>query len=194
MNLFKLLFLYFLSFAGFFCYGDSFNRVVATQWGAVNPSHYLNGNSMYYIVSAQKWNKLPDEIKTDVFQITPEQIRAFFDYHGLDERDMVAHYIGSIYAKATVREKGLGIDMTVAPHQNLQFYLTEPIGGGGGAVLASMGVDVQDDYLEFAEKIIATDMLLWKEALEREQVQINNIPAFWVATPTWDSVIHRDYK
>lgn len=70
MNLFKLLFLYFLSSTGFLCYGDSFsNGVVTASWGAVNPSHYLNGNSMYYIVSAQKWNNLPDRIKEEAFQI-----------------------------------------------------------------------------------------------------------------------------
>ena len=65
------------------------------------------------------------------------------------------------YVKATVREKGLGIDMTT-PYQNLEFYVAEPIGGGGGAaILASMGVDTQEDYLELAEKIRAIGMSHW---------------------------------
>ena len=92
MKLFKLLFLYFLSFTGILCYGDSFsNGVVTARWGGVNPNYYLNGNSMYYIVSAQQWNGLPDEIKEDVFQIDPEQMRAFFNVQGLNERDMIGH-------------------------------------------------------------------------------------------------------
>ena len=89
MKLFKLLFLYFLSFTGFLCYGDSFsNRVVTAQWGGVNPNYYLNGNSMYYIVSAQQWNELSDEIKMDVFHIDPEQTRAFLNAQGLKESDI----------------------------------------------------------------------------------------------------------
>ena len=318
MKLFKLYFLYFLSFTGFLCYGDSFsNGVVVAQWGAVNPTHYPNGKSMYYVVSAQQWDALPDEIKTDVFQVTPEQIRAFFDYHGLDERDMVAHYIGSMghveadvisgkvkmfdeiytsmgmgnhtfregdnnggvirtfiagssmedtiqtqrrgqqdwgmnirvmddkeepkmrmigalplkrgvvdsistqgimakaigfenigvdisymanaamqgmagkmvfmknntdYVMAKMEEKGLGIDMT-APYQNLQFYLAEPIGGGGGAaILASMGVDVHS-YLSFAERQVFEQAQHWEQLLEREQTQEHDIPDVWVAFP-----------
>lgn len=318
MKLFKLLFLY---FTGFLCYGDSFsNGVVVAQWGAVNPNHYLNGKSMYYVVSAQQWDELPDKIKEDVFQVTPEQTRAFFDYHGLDERDMVAHYIGSMghveadvilrkvkmfneiyasmrmgnhvfregynnggvirasiagssmedaiqiqkrrqqnwgmnirvmgdvaepkirmigalpfeqgvvnsvsfggimakaiepedtgidisymgfsakaamediqgmagkmvfmknntdYVMAKMEEKGLGIDMT-APYQNLQFYLAEPIGGGGGAaILASMGIDNQEDYFELAEKMRATNTAHWQEALEKGQIETSDIPAIW---------------
>ena len=324
MNLFKLLFLYFLSFTGFLCYGDSFsNGVITARWGAVNPNYYLNGNSMYYIVSAQKWNNLPDRIKADAFQIDPEQMRGFFNSQELNAKDMVGHYIGSMghveadvmfgkvkmldeiytsmgiednvfreaynsggvvrafipgssmedakqiqwggqqqswgmkapkirmigslpfnvgvvddvsatgimaktihnmgvdvsyvanaamdamqgmagkmvfmknntdYVKATMREKGLGIDM-IAPHQNLQFYLTEPIGGGGGAaLLTSIEADTQDDYLELAEKIRAIGMLHWQEFLERGQVQTSDIPAFWLATPTWDSATYGNYK
>ena len=97
MKLFKSLFLYFLSFIGFFCYGDSFsNGVVTAQWGKVNPSYYPNGNSMYYIVPVQQWNELPDGIKMDVFHIDPEQMRAFLNTQGLKESDMIGHYIGSM--------------------------------------------------------------------------------------------------
>ena len=97
MKLFKLLLLCFLSFTGFLCYGDSFsNGVVTAQWGGINPNYYLNGNSMYYIVSAQQWNELPDGIKMDVFHIDPEQTRAFLKAQGLNESDMIGHYIGSM--------------------------------------------------------------------------------------------------
>lgn len=336
MKLFNLLFLYFLSSTGFFCYGDSFsNGVVTAQWGAVNPNNYLNGKVMYYVVPAQKWSKLPDEIKIDVFQIDPEQMRVFFNAQGLNEKDMVGHYIGSMghveagvifgkvkmldefytnmgmennafyreayngvvirafvagssmedatqtpwgrprqglrqqwggqqnwgmniriigvkepkirmfgallsnagvvdsisvqgimakaiglenmgvdvsyiantaietmqgmagkmmfmknntdYVKATMKEKGLRIDMK-APYQNLQFYLVEPIGGGGGAaILASMGIDTQD-YAEIAEKIRVTDMSLWKEALKWQKA-LDNSPAdnnsiVWMVVPS----------
>ena len=324
MNLFKLLFLYFLSFTGFLCYGDSFsNGVVTARWGAVNPSHHLNGNSMYYIVSAQKWNNLPDRIKEEAFQIDPEQMRGFFDSQELNAKDMIGHYIGSMghveadivfgkvkmldeiytsigiednafhgeaynggivrafiagssmedamqtqwgglqnwgmnikvmgktkpkirmigalpfergvvdsfsmgggilakaigvedigvdvsymgaaakagmeamqevagkmvfmknntdYVKATMREKGVGIDMK-APYQNLQFYLAEPIGGGGGAaILASMGVDFQD-YFNFAERQVFEQAQHWEQLLERGQTQEHDIPDVWVAFP-----------
>ncbi|MDE0518918.1 MAG: hypothetical protein OXH36_05120 [Bdellovibrionales bacterium] len=90
MKVFKLLFLYFLCFTGLLCYGN-FNRV-APQWEAVNTNPYFKGQSMYYIVPAEKWNKLPDEIKTDVFKIVPEQMRAFFNIQELNE--MMRHYIG----------------------------------------------------------------------------------------------------
>ncbi|MDE0119093.1 MAG: hypothetical protein OXM55_03695 [Bdellovibrionales bacterium] len=226
MKVFKLLFLYFLCFTGLLCYGN-FNRVTP-QWEAVNPNPYLKGQSMYYIVPAEKWNKLPDEIKTDVFKIAPEQMRAFFNVQGLNEKDMIAHYIGSMghveegaifgtvkmfneiyiigalplgqdvidsivaqgmrkavgfedigvdasfyvanatkatmegtqetvgeivflknntdYVKATMRDRGLEMDMT-ASYQNLEFYLAEPIGGGGGggaSIVALISFDVQD--------------------------------------------------
>ena len=323
MKLFKLLLLCFLSFTGFLCYGDSFsNGVVTAQWGGVNPNNYFNGKVMYYVVPAQQWNELPDEIKTDVFQVAPEQTRAFFNSHGLDERDMVAHYIGSMghveadvmfgkvkmldeiytsmgmenhdfhreaysggvvrafiagssmedatqtqwggrqnwgmnikvlegeelkirtigalpfkrgvvdsistggilakaigledigvdvsymaaakatmeamqgvagkmvfmknntdYVKAKMEEKGLGIDMT-APYQNLKFYVAEPIGGGGGAaILASMGVDAQD-YYGFSETIRATDISHWQEVLEKGQIQMSNVSAMWFVAPS----------
>ena len=317
MKLLKLLFLYFLSFTGFLCYGDSFNGM-AIQRGSVNISNYFNGKAMYYVVSGEQWNELPDEIKKDVFQIDPEQIRAFFNSHGLNTKDMVGHYIGSMgnvevdvisgkikmlveiytsmgmenhgfyreeynggvvealiagssienmtqilwgeqqnwgmnikvmgkkapkvrmlgaltfdagvvdsvlyngvvrgtqwfankgveipYIATTAMEdmqgiagkvtfiknntnsiqaeieKGLGIDMK-AP-QNLQFYVAEPIGGGGGAILASMGFDVQD-YVEFAEKIGVKDIQQqWEQVLERGQIQENNIPAVWFVVPS----------
>ena len=325
MKLLKLLFLYFLSFTGFLCYGDSFNGT-AIERGSVNISNYFTGKAMYYVVSGQQWNELPDEIKTDVFKIDPEQIRAFFNSHGLNTKDMVGHYIGSmgnveadvisgkikildeiytsigmdnhgfyreVYNGGVVKaliagssienveqtkwgeqqnwgmnikvigrkepkirmiralpfdagvvdsmlynsvvigtqwfankgveipyiattamedmqgiagkvtfiknntnsiqaeiEKGLGIDMK-AP-QNLQFYVAEPIGGGGGAILASMGVDAQD-YFEFAKKIRATDMPHWEQVLEKGQVQINNYPAVWFIVPS-NSVTYRGYK
>ena len=51
---------------------------------------------MYYIVSAQKWNNLPDRKKADAFQIDPEQMRDFFNSQGLNAKDMVGHYIGSM--------------------------------------------------------------------------------------------------
>ena len=35
-------------------------------------------------------------------------------------------------------------------------------------------------------------MSYWQEVLERGQVQTDDIPAFWFATPVWDSVVHRD--
>ena len=328
MKLFKLLFLYFLSFTGFLCYGNSFsNGVIVTQWGATNQNPYLKSQSMYYVVPAQKWNKLPDEIKIDVFKTEPEQMRAFFNSHGLDERDMVGHYIGSMghveadvmfekvrmfdeiytgmgmenhvfrewynsgavgeafiagsnmeeaeqiqwvgqqnwdtnirvmgikepkkiqmngtspfdtgvvngvsvadimaraiglkdigvdayvantavetmqemagkmvfmknntdYVMAKMAEKGLGNNM-IMPHQNLQFYLTEPIGGGGGAgaaILASMGIDTPEDYFELVRKIRATGMSYWHEALEKGQIETSNIPAFWFATPSTNQV------
>ena len=82
----------------------------------------------------------------------------------------------------------------IAPHQNLQFYLTEPIGGGATAILTSIEADTQDGYLKLAEKIRAIGISHWQEFLEKGQVQTSDIPAFWVATPTSDSVIHRDYK
>ena len=333
MKLFKLLLLCFLSFTGFLCYGDSFsNGVVTAQWEGVNPNYYLNGNSMYYIVSAQQWNELPDEIKIDVFHIDPEQTRTFLNVQGLKESDMIGHYIGSMghvradvvsgkvkmldevytsmgmenhdfhreaysggvvrafiagssmedatqtqwggrqnwgmnikvlggeelkirmigalpfkrgvvdsvstggilakaigledigvdvsymaatkatmeamqgvagkmvfmknntdYIKAKMEEKGLGIDMT-APYQNLEFYVAEPIGGGGGAaILASMGVDAKD-YAEIVEKIRATDMPHWEQVLEKGQVQIDNYPAMWFIAPSWNSATYGNYK
>ena len=51
----------------------------------------------------------------------------------------------------------------IAP-QNLQFYVAEPIGGGGTA-LVSVEADVQD-YFEFARKIGAKDIQYWEQVLE----------------------------
>ena len=92
------------------------------------------------------------------------------------------------YVNATIREKGLGIDM-ITPHQNLEFYVAEPIGGGGGTALVSMGVDTKEDYVEFVEKIKVIGVSHWQEVLERGQVQTRDIPAFWSSTPVWGSVI-----
>ena len=325
MKLFKLLFLYFLSFTGFLCYGDSFSNGVVAQWRAISPNDYFNGRAMYYVVSGQQWNELPDEIKADVFQIDPERIGAFFNSHRLNERDMVGHYIGSMghveadvisekvemldeiytsmgmenhgfykeaysggvvkaviagsnvgnwaqtkweeqqnwgmnikamgrreskkirmigalpfergvvdsvstggilakaigfenigvdvsyvanaaveamqemagkmifmknntdYVKATMRDKGLGIDMT-APYQNLQFYLAEPIGGGGGAaILASMGTDAKD-YHGFSETIRATDISHWEQLLKWQKIldnsPVGNNSIVWMVVPS----------
>ena len=71
-----------------------------------------------------------------------------------------------------------------APYQNLQFYLAEPIGGGGGAaILASMGIDAKD-YHGFSETIRATDISHWQEALEKGQIKVSNVPAMWFVAPS----------
>ena len=54
---------------------------------------------MLFIIrfSSQQWNELSDRVKTDFFQINPEQLKAVFStYDLLNEQDMIGHYIGSL--------------------------------------------------------------------------------------------------
>ena len=73
MELFKLLFLYFLSLTGFLCYGNQYHYGAIVQGNLENPNVYPSSKAMYYIVSGQQWNKLADKTKTDFFQTEPEQ-------------------------------------------------------------------------------------------------------------------------
>lgn len=95
MELFKLLFLYFLSLTGFLCYGNQYHYGATVQGNLENPNVYPSSKAMYYIVSGQQWNDLADKTKTDFFQTEPEQNKFLFHPHGLNRWDMVWHYIGS---------------------------------------------------------------------------------------------------
>ena len=89
-----------------------------------------------------------EDIGVDVSYIENTAVEAMQDMAG----KMMFVKNNTDYVKATMREKGVGIDMK-APYQNLQFYLTEPIGGGGGtAILISIEADIQEDYFELARK------------------------------------------
>ena len=97
MEWFKLLFLYVLFLTGFFCYGDSFSYEIDARQILENPYNYPNGKALYYMVSGQQWDELPDEVKTDFFQINPEQLKAVLSTYGLlNKQDVVGHYIGSL--------------------------------------------------------------------------------------------------
>ena len=94
--------------------------------------------------------------------------------------------------KATIREEGLGIDMTI-PHQNLEFYVSEPIGGGGGGTaLAKMDVDVQN-YVN-AELIQAKDISDWEQVLGQRQIQKEVNPTIWIVVPSEDIFSYRGYE
>ena len=94
MAWFKLLFLYFL-LSGFLCYGDSYSYGIKTQQVLENPNSYSNSKSLYYIVSGQQWDELPDEVKTNLLQTSPEFKPASSTYE-LDTWDIVGHYLGSL--------------------------------------------------------------------------------------------------
>ena len=68
MEWFKLLFLYFLFLTGFFCYGDSFSYEINDRQISENQNNYSNDKAIYYMVSSQQWDELPDEVKTDFFR------------------------------------------------------------------------------------------------------------------------------
>ena len=89
MKLVKLLFLYFLSLAGFLCYGDTFSKGTVNYWISENLNNYLNDKLITVI--DQQGNELTNEIKMGVLQINPEQI-GIVDVQGINEIEMVGPY------------------------------------------------------------------------------------------------------
>ncbi len=43
------------------------------------------------------------------------------------------------------------------------------------------------DYFELAEKMKATDISHWQEALEKGQIETSGIPAMWFVAPSWEN-------
>ena len=92
----------------------------------------------------------------------------------------------------SMEQNGMGNE-AITPQNLHQFYVAEPIGGGGGGVLLALQ-DIGQNYAEFAEKIGFKDTQQWAQIME--SLAPANSPAdvksaWWIIVPAWESSTYK---